>query len=113
MKKFFYIPIAVVTITASIFVACNKDIEGRTDNVAALNPTDIDLDAGTWLPILLTGPAEFPVAAPIATNTPEYVAQINEIKTWQADLTANEKRIVKYWGAGAPLFWEERDKPCC
>ena len=44
-----------------------------------------------WKPILLTGPTEFPVAAPAATNTPDYIAQINEIKTWQANLQAMKK----------------------
>ena len=78
-----------------------------TDNIAALNPVNIDLNAGTWKPILLTGPTEFAVAAPAATTTPDYIAQINEIKTWQARLTSDERKIVKYWGAGAVLRWNE------
>jgi len=90
-----------------ILVACNKEVEGRTDDIPALNPANVDLNAGTWKPILLTGPAEFAVPAPIATTTPDYIAQVNEIKDWQSDLTSDEKRIVKYWGAGAVLRWNE------
>ena len=96
--------IAVVT---TILVACNKDVEGRTDNTPSLNPANIDLNAGIWKPILLTGPAEFAVAAPAAIGTADYIAQINEIKTWQAELSGEEKRIVKYWSAGAVLRWNE------
>lgn len=88
-------------------ISCKKEVAGRTDNIRALSPDNIDLNAGTWRPILLTGPTEFAVAAPIATNTPEYIAQLNEIKTWQADLTSEEKKIVKYWSAGAVLRWNE------
>ena len=107
MKKIFFVSTIIVAATITTIVACNKDIEGRTDNIAALNPVNIDLNAGTWKPILLTGPTEFAVAAPAATTTPDYIAQINEIKTWQARLTSDERKIVKYWGAGAVLRWNE------
>ena len=52
-------------------------------------------------------PTDVAVAAPIATNTPDYIAQVNEIKSWQANLTNEEKAIVKYWSAGAVLRWNE------
>ncbi|MGC4102194.1 phosphatase PAP2 family protein [Ferruginibacter sp.] len=104
-QKFFQlIPVAVA---AMILVSCNKSITGRTDDAPALNPTNNDLNAGIWKPILLTGPTEFAVAAPIATNTPEYIAQMNEIKSWQANITPEEKASVKYWGAGAVMRWNE------
>jgi hypothetical protein len=107
MKKIILFSFILIAVTTTLFVACNKDIEGRTDNTPALSPANIDLNAGIWKPILLTGPTEFAVAAPSATNTPDYIAQINEIKTWQADLTSEEKRIVKYWSAGAVFRWNE------
>ena len=107
MKKIFLLSLIILASLVTIVVGCNKDIEGRTDNVGALKPANIDLDAGTWKPILLTTPDEFAVPAPSATNTPDYIAQVNEIKTWQADLTNDEKRIVNYWSAGAVLRWNE------
>jgi len=107
MKKIVFVSAIIVATTTTIIVACNKDVEGRTDNISALQPSNTDLNAGTWKPILLTAPSEFTVAAPSATTTPDYIAQINEIKTWQAELTSEEKRIVKYWSAGAVLRWNE------
>jgi PAP2 superfamily len=107
MKKIFSLSIIIIAGATFMIIGCNKDVEGRTDNAAALHPTNIDLNAGVWQPILLTGPTEFAVAAPAATNTPDYIAQINEIKTWQADLTGEEGQIVKYWSAGAVLRWSE------
>jgi hypothetical protein len=107
MKNIFsYFAILTATVVV-IALACNKDVDGRTDNVASLQPASIDINAGTWKPILLATPDEVAVPAPIATNSPDYIAQINEIKTWQADLSAEEKRIVKYWSAGAVLRWNE------
>jgi hypothetical protein len=88
-------------------ISCSKDITDRTEDIPALAPSKIDLDAGAWKPILLTGPTEFTVAAPIATTNPDYVAQVNEIKSWQANISEDDKQIVKYWSAGAVLRWNE------
>ena len=107
MKKTLFAITGICAATVLILIACNKDVDGRTDHVAPLNPTNIDLNAGAWKPILLTGPTEFAVPAPSATNTPDYIAQLNEIKTWQNDLTKDEKRMVEYWGAGGILRWNE------
>src|SRR5215210_5515363 len=107
MKRIIFFSTIILAAITIFIVGCNKDIEGRTDDAVALSPANIDLNAGVWKPILLTGPAEFAVATPAATNTPDYIAQVNEIKTWQANLTSDEKRIVKYWSAGAVLRWNE------
>ena len=86
---------------------CKKDVEGRTDHINALNPSNPDADAGLWKPILLAAPDEFLVPAPAATNTPDYIAQVNEIKSCQHELTAAEQDLVDYWSAGAVLRWNE------
>jgi membrane-associated phospholipid phosphatase len=106
MKKSF-LPLFGTVCFGLLFNFCSKDITGRTDNAPALTPAKTDINAGTWKTVLLTTPDEFAVAAPGAINTPDYIAQINEIKSWQADLTDNEKQIVKYWSAGAVLRWNE------
>lgn len=107
MKKLLLFSTAVLAASALFVVSCSKSISERTDDLPALTPAKMDLDAGTWKPVLLTGPTEFSVTAPIATGTPEYIAQVNEIKTWQADLTSEEKQLVAYWAAGAVLRWNE------
>lgn len=100
---------AFVVIAGSclFFASCTKNIVERTDNAPALTPLNLDIDAGNWKTVLLTAPTDVAVPAPIATNTPDYVAQINEIKTWQANLTSDEKALVKYWSAGAVMRWNE------
>ncbi len=87
--------------------ACRKEITERTKNTAPLNPANIDINAGTWRPVLLTAPDEFPVAAPGAPSGPGYTAEINEIKSFQQLMTGEQKERLNYWGAGAVLRWNE------
>jgi len=107
MKKLVLFGIFAIAVSVSLPFACSKKVEGRTDDLAPLQPAKTDADAGAWKTILLTTANEFPVAAPVAVTTPEYIAQVNEIKSWQADMTSDEKAIVKYWSAGAVLRWNE------
>ena len=105
MKKLFLLTSACIL--AIFFSSCNKDIVDQTELYAALNPLRVDENAGTWKPILLTSPTEFPCAAPIATASPDYRIQINEIKSLQANITAAQEASIKYWSAGAVLRWNE------
>ncbi len=103
-------PGSMVVLVASMVItlfSCSKDITERTADARPLEPINIDLEAGTWKPILLTGPTEFTVAAPIATTNPDYIAQVNEIKSWQANISESDKQLVKYWSAGGVLRWNE------
>jgi len=88
-------------------LSCSKSISDRNLSFPALSPSKTDANAGTWKTVLLTAPTDITVAAPIATNTPDYIAQINEIKDYQSSLTSDEKSIVSYWSAGAVLRWNE------
>ena len=107
MKKNLLLIVAITSVLATVAISCSKSITGRTDDIPALAPAKTDSEAGNWKPILLTSATEFSVPAPAATNTPDYIAQLNEIKSWQRELTAEEKQIVQYWSAGAVLRWNE------
>jgi hypothetical protein len=108
MKKIFkYNPVLFVILLALIVWACNKDIDDRSFNYIALQPASLDEDAGTWTPVLLSSADEFAVPEPAATNSPAYIAELNEIKDHQRNLTADEKGLIKYWSAGAVLRWNE------
>ncbi|MBS1669074.1 MAG: phosphatase PAP2 family protein [Bacteroidetes bacterium] len=108
MKKIF-----IFNLTIAIFllvltqISCNKSISGITANVVALNPTNQDLNAGTWKTVLLSSPDTFAVAAPAATNAASYLADLNEIKGYQQNLSADDQQNIKYWSAGGVLRWNE------
>lgn len=92
---------------AAFFISCSKEIIERTENIAALNPINIDLNAGTWKTILLKRPDTFLVNAPALTNSPAYVAELNEIKGLQQNISSAQRQIIKYWSAGSVLRWNE------
>jgi hypothetical protein len=88
-------------------LSCSKDIVERTDGLPALEPVNLDANAGTWKPILLQRPDEFSIAAPIPVTSPDYRLQINEIKSLQERMNSSDEAIVRYWSAGAVLRWNE------
>lgn len=87
--------------------SCSDDITERNEQFPKLNPTNTDATAGTWKPYLLTAPDEFSLDAPLATNTPAYTREINEIKSFQVKITDEQHRIINYWSAGGVLRWNE------
>jgi hypothetical protein len=103
VKKIFYYIIA----SGILATSCSKNVDEKNSSFPALNPSNLDVNAGSWKTILLTAPDEIAVAAPIATTSPLYVAELNEIKGWQKNLTPKQQEIIKYWSAGAVLRWNE------
>jgi hypothetical protein len=107
MKMLFSHIIGCGAIVTIILLACSKEVISRTDELSPLSPSKTDSNAGTWQTVLLTSPSEFQIAAPIATNNPDYIAQINEIKDGQSHLSQADKEAIRYWSAGAVLRWNE------
>jgi PAP2 superfamily protein len=97
----------ILIATTVLLPSCNKSVSGSTDNLSPLNPANEDLTAGTWKTILLTRPDTFAVTAPSAITSPLYVAELNEIKGYQAGMTSEQAGQIKYWSAGGVLRWNE------
>jgi hypothetical protein len=87
--------------------SCSDDIIERNNEFPILNPTNSDSEAGNWKPYLLTSADEFPVAVPLATSTADYKREINEIKSFQENITEEQKNSIKYWNVGSVLRWNE------
>jgi hypothetical protein len=106
MKRQFFFYLMLIC-SAAMLGSCSKNIIERTDNLPALTPSDIDINAGTWKTILLKRPDTFAVNAPALTNSPAYLAELNEIKGLQQNISSTQKNIIKYWSAGSVLRWNE------
>ena len=102
-RNIFFLAIGALFLTT----ACNKSVSNSTTGLAPLTPTSEDLNAGSWKPILLTRPDTFAVATPVATTSPLYIADLNEIKGYQAHITSDQKGQIAYWSAGGVLRWNE------
>jgi len=103
MRRILYWALGIM-MTAS---ACDKKVSDRTANLPPLQPANQDLNAGSWKLVLLSRPDSFPVAVPAATTSPLYVADLNEIKGYQAHLSGDLQGKIKYWSAGGVLRWNE------
>jgi hypothetical protein len=102
-KNILYITLLIAAIFSS---SCKKTIVERNEVYPALAPSNIDADAGNWKTIL-TDTSTLVLAAPDTVGSPGYLADINEIKSYQQNLTTEQKDIIKYWSAGAVLRWNE------
>jgi hypothetical protein len=108
MKKIVLLIIVSGFIAGSaIFNSCSKNIYEENMHYPMINPTKPDANAGTWRPVLLTAANEFACPAPIVTTSPDYIIQLNEIKSFQNQISNDERKLVEYWGAGAVLRWNE------
>src|SRR6187399_3121589 len=100
-------------------VSCDKDIE-ISEQLTPQAPTDLDVDAETWLPVnndptdvtlaKITTAAETSTpkifdptvdkAAVQNINSDAYKAELASIKDIQSKLTGEQKKIIEYWSGG-------------
>ena len=97
----------LIIIALAAAAACTKSVADRTADLPPLSPAGEDLNAGSWKPILLSRPDTFAVATPVATTSPLYTADLEEIKAYQAHLSGDQQAQIKYWSAGGVLRWNE------
>ena len=105
IQKIAYNSLLVLFLTLNY--SCSDELTERNEQFPQLNPANTDELAGTWKTFLLTTPDEFSLDAPIATTAAAFTREINEIKSYQASVTPEQKKIIKYWSAGGVLRWNE------
>lgn len=93
--------------TIFLLTTCSKEVLENNLQYKMLTPINEDLNAGDWKPILISSPKDFACPTPISTSSPDYILQINEIKSIQKEISAEEMSNLKYWGAGSVLRWNE------
>lgn len=99
--------IYILVLSISIFFSCDKDLDENNEQFPQLNPSNQDENAGNWVPILLSSNEEFTIENPLEINSSNYLSELNEIKSFQKNITQEEREIVKYWSAGSVLRWNE------
>lgn len=99
--------IAVVACALALSASgCDNTIH-LTEVLPPLDPASLDANAGSWRMILLTGPDQFAVAPPGAVTSAAYVAELNAIKSAQAQLTQAQRQSIAYWSGGGVLRWNQ------
>ena len=87
--------------------SCDKDIVERNESYPQLNPINADVLAGSWRTLVLTAPDEFALDAPVAATNAAFTREINEIKSYQTNLTNEQRENIAYWSVGGVLRWNE------
>ena len=75
--------------------------------VAPLSAQNADANAGTWQMIVLSGPTQIAVAAPLQESNADYQAELTAIRNAQGRLTKAQRTAIEYWSQGGVLRWNE------
>ena len=68
--------------------------------------------AGNWKPWVLTSGSQFRPGPPPAYGSPQFMTELNEVRTVRANLTDQQKGIASFWAGGAgtalpPGLWNQ------
>ncbi|RYF55167.1 MAG: PA-phosphatase, partial [Cytophagaceae bacterium] len=81
---------------SAVLVSCDKTIDEAQP--LAYTPASVDEHAGTWKTYVLTSPADVTLAAPTATTSSAYQAELSSLKEQSTALSAEQQQAVVYWG---------------
>lgn len=105
-KRFQRIAAGAAVLVVLGAAGCGKSIPS-SEPLNPVTPAAADANAGSWKMIVLTGPTQIAVTAPVATTDAGYLTEVAAIKTAQASLTDTQKASITYWSAGGVLRWNE------
>ena len=97
---------ATLVCGVTLLAGCDKSLT-PTEILPPLDPISLDATAATWRMIELTAPTQFTVAAPAAVGSAAYTAELDAIKTAQANLTRAQRDIIEYWSGGGVMRWNQ------
>src|SRR5256885_10059376 len=103
--------LAVIVSCAAAFAGsgCDNTITS-SEALPPLEMASLDSNAGSWRMIVLSGPTQFTVAAPVAETSAAYAVELAAIRTAQANLTAAQRNSIAYWAGGGVLRWNQIER---
>jgi hypothetical protein len=97
---------AMVLCAAVLIAGCDKSV-GPSEVLPPLEPSTLDPTAGSWRMIVLTSPSQIAVPAPTAVTSAAYIAELDAIKSSQANLTSAQRQAIAYWSGGGVMRWNQ------
>jgi len=89
-----------------LVASCENELPTRA-NYSAYDFTGLDVDGGSWTPILLNGPGQITISVPEDVSSAAYQAELSSLKSTIANLTGDQRDIVNYWTNNPILRWNE------
>ncbi|MEO6526719.1 MAG: phosphatase PAP2 family protein [Gemmatimonadaceae bacterium] len=90
--------------------SCDKTIVSPTAELPPIESASADANAGSWKMLVLTSPDQVAVSDPVSTTSAAYVAELQAVKTAQANMTEAQRRAVQYWTGQGVLRWNEFER---
>ncbi|MBL7871116.1 MAG: phosphatase PAP2 family protein [Cyclobacteriaceae bacterium] len=90
-----------------LFITSCEDELPTMANYSAYAFAGLDVNGGSWTPILLTNSDQISVATPAAVTSSEYVAELASLKSTMASLKSDQRRAIEYWTNNPILRWNE------
>ena len=103
--------VALVVLAAAVPVtSCDKSIVEPSASLPPVEAASVDANAGTWKMIVLTGPDQVVVPDPAPVTSASYLAELQALKTAQANMTDAQRTAVSYWTGAGVLRWNEIER---
>src|SRR5688500_10845822 len=103
--------IALASIAVALPLAsCDKSIVEPRAALPPIEVANVDAAAGTWRMIVLTGPDQVVVPEPTPVTGAAYLAEVQALKTAQANMTDAQRAAVQYWTGAGVLRWNEIER---
>src|SRR5829696_3040887 len=103
--------IALAAIGLMLPVAsCDESIVEPSAALPPIEAANVDAGAGAWKMIVLTGPEQVVVPDPTPVTSAAYLAEVQAVKTAQANMTDAQRAAVQYWTGAGVLRWNEIER---
>src|SRR5215212_2432686 len=90
--------------------SCDKSIVEPSASLPPIEAANVDAGAGAWKMIVLTAPEQVVVAEPAPVTSTAYLAEVQAVKTVQANMSDAQRAAVQYWTGAGVLRWNEIER---
>ncbi len=87
-------------------ISCKKDVL-PVPVYDAFEYSSEDANGGTWKPIYLPSATQVAVPQPTDAASPEYLAELAELKTMSENPTAEQAELIQKWSTNGIIRWNE------
>jgi len=96
----------LMVVCCCMIQSCDKDLPTQL-TLDAYIFTALDEKGGTWKPVLLSTVEQVAIPEPESVNSVAYQAELAQLKSITAQLDAQQKAAIQYWGNNGLIRWNE------
>lgn len=97
----------MLVVCLPLVISCEKEELPRYAKYSAYEFSGLDVDGGSWSPILLSSPDEIEIPAPDDVSSASYQSELADLKTAMNGLSKDQQDAVNYWTNNPIIRWNE------